>query len=316
MPVASAMSTAVTPPVAAVDCGTNSTRLLIASGAGHTLLRRTEITRLGESVDAAKRLQTRAIERVANVLRDYRQDLERNGVARSRAVATSAVRDASNAGTFLDAAEAALGIRPEILSGEEEGRLSFAGASVGLPPPTSSRVVVDIGGGSTEIAVGRGNMVASTSLDIGCVRLTERHLHDDPPTRAQLTAAREAIRKELDKASEIAEVAQHPGSRCELVGLAGTVATLAALDQSLEILDPSRFHHYLLERDAVQRWCVTLAAETAFNRGRRPCISPGREDVIVAGALVLTEIMDHLNASGCLVSELDILDGIAGELLR
>lgn len=304
--------------VAAVDCGTNSTRLLVAGPEGRPLERLMRITRLGEGVDSARKLDPVAIDRTVGVLAEFRGVMDRFGVApgRARLVATSAVRDAGNGEEFLAAARQATGTEPELLSGDEEGRLAYHGAVDELPGCAGDTVVLDIGGGSTELVVGRdATEVHAVSLDIGCVRLTERCLHHDPPEPAELEAARRTIRAALRHAERAvpALAALRPGSR--LVGLAGTVTTLSALAQGLVAYERDRIHHSVLDAATVATWCATLAAERAAARGRRPGMTPGREDVIVGGALVLAEVMARFAFDRCLVSEADILDGLVASLL-
>lgn len=301
-------------PVAAIDCGTNSTRLLIADGEGREVLRLVRITRLGQGVDATRLLDAEAVERTMAVLADYRRLMDEHGVGTARMAATSAVRDAGNGDTFLDGAAEILGVRPELLSGDAEGRLSYAGASVGLGPVAGADVVVDIGGGSTELVVGWAGAVSAVSLDIGCVRLTERCLRHDPPLRAELVFADEVIVAALERALLALPVlgALPPESR--LIGLAGTVSTLSVLDQGLPAYDRDRVHHSVLSIAAVERWCRTLAAEPDATRARRPGMVSGREDVIVGGALVLRAVMRRFGFDECVVSESDILDGLVRSL--
>ncbi|HXQ43083.1 MAG TPA: Ppx/GppA phosphatase family protein, partial [Acidimicrobiales bacterium] len=285
-------------PVAAVDCGTNSTRLLVVDDRGTVLQREMRITRLGEGVDATHRLSPAAIDRTVSVLGDYRRSMERHGVVRARVVATSAARDAANAQEFMAAATEAVGVTPEVLSGDEEGRLSFAGATAHLPPAITGPgpvLVVDIGGGSTELAVGRpgsagtnGPDVVARSLDVGCVRVTERFLRHDPPAPHELDEARAAVDTLLEEArAGLPEL--DPGGL--LIGLAGTVSTLAALEGSVVDYDRARIHHTVLERDVVERWLALLSAENSRARLARPGMVEGRADVIVGGVLVLAEVM-------------------------
>jgi exopolyphosphatase/guanosine-5'-triphosphate,3'-diphosphate pyrophosphatase len=300
-------------PVAALDCGTNSTRLLVVDGAGRTLERSMRITRLGQGVDAVRKLAPDAVERTLAVLAEYAARLEARGVTAARLVATSAVRDAVNGAEFLRAAEDVTGVRAELLTGEEEGRLSYAGATAELPPPGGPDLVVDIGGGSTELVVGP-DPVAAVSLDLGCVRLTERRLPTDPPTPAEWEAARAAVDEALDGADRARPaLAALPGG-ARLVGLAGTVSTLAQLELGLPRYDRDRIHHAVLTRAAVDGWAATLAAEPAALRARRPGMAPGREDVIAGGALILSRVMAHYGLPRCLVSESDILDGLVASL--
>jgi exopolyphosphatase / guanosine-5'-triphosphate,3'-diphosphate pyrophosphatase len=307
--------TMVGAPVAAVDCGTNSTRLLVVDADGHTIAREMHITRLGQGVDATRHLDSGAVRRTLTVLSDYRRTMDSLGVDRVRLVATSAVRDADNGADFLDAAGRTVGTRAELLSGLEEGRTAFAGATAGLAPPVGTNVVVDIGGGSTELIVGRTAVVGAVSLDIGCVRLTERHLHHDPPTSEEIDATAADIGAGLDRADrEVAQLqALPPGSR--LVGLAGTVSTLAMLSLDVTDYDRDRIHHVVMPAETVEHWCEVLVAEPTSARARRPGMVEGREDVIVGGALVLREVMHRYRFDDCLVSESDILDGLAASLL-
>jgi exopolyphosphatase/guanosine-5'-triphosphate,3'-diphosphate pyrophosphatase len=236
--------------------------------------------------------------------------MDAQGVVAARLVATSAVRDASNGEEFLAAASSAAGVPAELLGGDAEGRLAHAGATAGLPPAEGDDVVVDIGGGSTELVSGRGDAVAAVSLDLGCVRLTERFLHRDPPTVAELDGAAALVAAELERARREVPALGAPAPGSRLIGLAGTVSTLALLDQELADYDRDRVHHYVLTAVAVAGWLTTLAGEPAAARLRRPGMTPGREDVIVGGALVLRAVMDRFGFDRCLVSESDILDGL------
>jgi exopolyphosphatase/guanosine-5'-triphosphate,3'-diphosphate pyrophosphatase len=310
-------------PVAAIDCGTNSTRLLIVDGDGTVLERQMRITRLGEGVDATRKLSPEAIHRTVSVLRDFRRLMDLHGVVRTRLVATSAARDATNAEDFLAAALAATGVRPELLSGREEGALSFAGATAHLPAHRIAPgpvLVVDIGGGSTELVVGEissgaappGATVSAVSLEIGCVRLSERFLRHDPPLPAELADARAAVDTEIATARAVLPPLA-PGGL--LVGLAGTVSTLAALDRELPVYSRAVIHHAVLGRGDVERWLRVLSAEDSRARLARPGMVEGREDVIVGGVLVLAAVMADFDRSECLVSEDDILDGLTASML-
>jgi exopolyphosphatase/guanosine-5'-triphosphate,3'-diphosphate pyrophosphatase len=305
------MAQAPTEPVAAVDCGTNSTRLLIRSP-GRPDVRLMRITRLGRGVDATGKLDPDAVERTLAVLAEYRGVIDRHGARRIRLVATSAVRDAANGEEFLADASAVVGARAELLTGTEEGRLAFLGASAelalpGHPPLT----VIDIGGGSTELAVGPGTGEA-VSLPLGCVRLTERFFHHDPPLPSELEAAGHLVDAELARAASALPALETPGRT--LVGLAGTVSTLAALEQGLDHYDRERLHHFALPAATVARWAGVLAAEPARSRLARPGMEAGREDVIVGGVLVLRRAMVRFAHPACTVSESDILDGLAASL--
>lgn len=301
-------------PVAAIDCGTNSTRLLIASAQGEVLERVNRITRLGSGVDRSGRLDPAAIARTVSTLGAYRDLAERHGVRAVRVTATSAARDAANREDFLDAAESVLGARPEILDGSEEGRLSFAGALRGLGGVDGPVLVVDVGGGSTELIVGSDAETGPTgvySMDVGCVRLTERFLVSDPPSAEELEAARLWVDCEINAA--LRETPQLLLAKA-MIGLAGTVACLAATDQGIDGSERDRLHHYTLSRAAVERICSKLAAMTADERRAVPGVEDGRADVIVGGAVVVGEVMARFGFDVCLTSEADILDGLAASI--
>jgi exopolyphosphatase/guanosine-5'-triphosphate,3'-diphosphate pyrophosphatase len=300
--------------VAAVDCGTNSTRLLVADASGKTLDRRMHITRLGQGVDATGRLAPEAIERTLTVLRQYREMMDEYGVGRVRMTATSAARDASNRDQFFDPAEQLIGTRPELLTGDEEARLSFKGATAALDPSDGPFLVVDIGGGSTEFAAGTGDGEpdGAISVDIGCVRLSEKFLHSDPPTAVELSQALSVVRDYLD---DVARDLPAAVDARQLVGLAGTVTTVAAVEQGLPY-DRERIHHFVLTREAVEDVFRTLATEKRADRVHNPGLEPGRADVIVGGTAILVAIMRYFEHATCLVSEDDILDGLVLSLLR
>lgn len=300
--------------VGAIDIGTNSTRLLVAEidGAGgdaklRTLDRRMRITRLGQGVDRTRALAPEAIGRTVDVLREYRVALDEHGVTRARATATSAARDSSNRDDFFDAAREVLGFDLELLSGDEEGSLSFLGATAGLDAP-APYLVVDIGGGSTEFVLGTDTPVGVISVDIGCVRITEQFLESDPPAPEELSNAVAIVR------DYIADVERAiPGVRdaATLVGLAGTVTTVAAVEMGLPEYDADKIHHFRLTKAAAEDVFRTLATEKAADRAHNPGLEPGRVDVIVGGALVLVTILRALDFDKVLVSEADILDGLA-----
>ncbi|MHB1548147.1 MAG: DUF501 domain-containing protein [Acidimicrobiales bacterium] len=300
--------------VAAVDCGTNSTRLLVVDQAGRAVERRMEITRLGQGVDATGRLAPEAIARCARALSGFRAVCDAHGVAAVRMVATSAVRDAANAADFFAAAEAALGAPAELLSGVDEGRLSLAGAVGDLPAGDGPWVVVDIGGGSTEVVVGAAPddpQLAVRSFQIGCVRLAERLLHHDPPLPAELEAVSDLVDAALAEAPTLA-AGVTPAHR--MVGLAGTVSTISMLAQRLSTYDRARVHHSVLSAAEVSHWCDVLASDDRLSRSARPGMVEGRVDVIVAGAVILRQVMRWLGSESCLVSEADILDGLVATL--
>lgn len=303
---------------AAIDMGTNSTRLLVGEIAGPdaellTLDRRMTITRLGQGVDASRRLAPEAIERTCAALREYRNAIDAvGGVDAIRATATSAARDASNREEFFAAVTDALGVAPELLSGQDEARLSFLGATTGLaavaPAPY---LVVDIGGGSTEFVVGTDAPEGLISVDVGCVRLTEAWLHGDPPSAEELSQAVHVVREHLaDVVREVPEVR----TAKTLVGLAGTVATFAMVEQGLATYDRDRVHHFRLTKDAAEDVFRTLATEAIEDRRHNPGLEPGRVDVIVGGAVILVTVMRSLGFDELLTSETDILDGIVRDL--
>ncbi|HEX6681786.1 MAG TPA: Ppx/GppA phosphatase family protein [Candidatus Limnocylindrales bacterium] len=305
-------------PVAAIDCGTNSIRLLITQ-AGRDLVRQMRIVRLGRGVDRTGRLDPAALERTRVALADYKRLIDEHHAGRVRMVATSATRDAANAGDFHDMVVATLGRPAEVITGEEEAALSFAGAVADLPPGRTC-LVVDIGGGSTEFVRGRDAVERSISVDIGCVRMTERHLHSDPPAAAELDAAvadiGRAVRGALSHVGGSVS-GSVGGSRAEsLVGLAGTVTTMGGMALGLPRYDPHRIHHSVLTAGAVEEIADRLSKLDHEGRAAIPVMHPGRVDVIIAGALILREIMRSTGVAEVIVSEHDILDGIAASIKR
>ena len=320
--------------VAAIDCGTNSLRLLIADAdpASHRLTdvaRRMEIVRLGQGVDATGMLAPEALERTLRVLAEYASEICGAGAEAVRMVATSATRDASNAADFVHGVRATLGVAPEVISGREEATLSFAGATAefaatgragagaaAASPPEPPYLVVDIGGGSTEFVLGgdpAGDLASGTgelagiSVDIGCVRLTERHLHSDPPTEAEVKGATADIDRALD---EVATAIPWPTART-LVGLAGSVTTVAAIALGLPAYDPSRTHHARISAAQVRAVTQHLLSATRQERAAIGSMHPGRVDIIGAGALVLDCVLQRFGFAELVASEHDILDGIA-----
>ena len=301
--------------VASLDLGTNSTRVLVArpaDGRLEVLDRRNTITRLGQGVGASGRLAPEAIERTLACLRDYREILDRHGVERVRVAATSASRDAANRDEFFDAVEALIGTRPELLSGDEEGRLSFRGATGELDPASGPFLVVDIGGGSTEFIVGTDRVEGVMSVDIGCVRLTEKFLLHDPPQAEELSACISLTDAYLDDV--VREIPAAAEART-LVGLAGTVTTVAAVEIGLEAYDRDRIHHFRLTREAAEDVFRTLATESRADRIHNPGLEEARADVIVGGCCVLVALFRHFGFDEMIVSEDDILDGLALSLL-
>ncbi len=298
--------------LAAIDCGTLSTRLLISTPTCNPVVRLMRVTGLGQGVDQARALQPDAIERALSVLREYRGLMDRHGVSAVRMVGTSALRDAANRTSFSTAAEEIIGAPLSLLSGQEEAALSFAGATAELNAQDGPWLVADIGGGSTELVVGP-EPSGSRSLDLGCVRVTERFLHHDPPTAEELDGAGSWLRSQYrDVEIEV------PALRLAhvLVGLAGTVSALASYDQGLESYDRDAVHHYRLSRKAVERALSDLATRPATARAALPGIEPARAPVIVGGTLVLASLMSYFGFEECLVSESDILDGLVLSLAR
>ncbi|MFE5715757.1 exopolyphosphatase [Streptomyces sp. NPDC056501] len=305
--------------VAGIDCGTNSIRLLVAdvtvpdsaSGAGSTgdlveLDRRMTIVRLGQGVDKTGRLAPEALERTFAACRAYAEVIKELGAERLRFVATSASRDAENRDEFVNGVVEILGVEPEVITGDQEAAFSFTGAT-GELHGDDRRLVVDIGGGSTEFVTGNKHVEAARSVDIGCVRLTERHVRHDPPTADEVAAIRADVRAALDLAAETVPI----GSAETLVGLAGSVTTVAAIALGLTEYDSEKIHHSRISAAQVAEVTDRLLASTHDERAAIPVIHPGRVDVIIAGALVLREIVERVGASEVVVSEHDILDGIA-----
>jgi exopolyphosphatase/guanosine-5'-triphosphate,3'-diphosphate pyrophosphatase len=299
--------------VGAVDCGTNSTRLLVAEVDGDgrlvTLDRRTTVTRLGGAVDRTRQLSEEGVERTVAVLADYAAALRDAGAVRVRAVATSAARDARNRDAFFGPAADALGVPLELLSGEEEGALAFAGATQGLDPEGEPFLVFDVGGGSTEFVVGTDRPDGVVSVDTGSVRLTEQWLHSDPPTAEELSMAVSVVRAHLEDVTR-----ELPSARTArtVVGVAGTVTQIAALE--LGRYDPALVHHFRLTRAAAEDVFRTVATEPLARRRHNPGLHPDRADVIVGGCCVVVAVMRHLDLDEVLVSETDILDGIAASI--
>lgn len=301
--------------VAGIDCGTNSVRLLVADFDGGKLVdvvRRMEIVRLGQGVDRTGRLAADALARTGKALADYAAQIRELKAERVRMVATSATRDAQNAAQFREMVVQTLGVEPEVITGEQEAHLSFTGAVRGLPsdaePPF---LAVDIGGGSTEFVLGVTDAEAAVSVDVGCVRMTERHLHHDPPTEAEVVAAEADITAAVDRA-----LAAVPGRQARtLVGLAGSVTTIAGIALDLPDYDADVIHHARIGYPAVVRVTADLLESTREQRLAIPVMHPGRADVIAAGALVLRIAMERVGAASVIASEHDILDGIALSLV-
>jgi exopolyphosphatase / guanosine-5'-triphosphate,3'-diphosphate pyrophosphatase len=303
--------------VAALDLGTNSTRVLIGRPLGDgrlaTLDRRNTITRLGQGVDASGRLAPEAIQRTLDCLQSYGAVMEQHSVERVRVAATSAARDATNRDELFDAVEDAIGARPELLAGAEEGRLSFRGATAELDPSLAPFLVVDIGGGSTEFIVGSdGDAPAVMSVDVGCVRLTEKLLTHDPPLPEELSTAISLVDDYL--ADVVRELPMVTGART-LVGLAGTVTTVAAVELGLMTYDRDKIHHFRLTHEAAEDVFRTLATEARADRIHNPGLEPARADVIVGGCCILVTIFRRFGFDDMIVSEADMLDGLAVSLV-
>jgi exopolyphosphatase/guanosine-5'-triphosphate,3'-diphosphate pyrophosphatase len=307
--------------VAAIDCGTNSIRLLVADvdAAGNLteLDRRMEVVRLGQGVDRTGELAPEALARTLAATRQYAAAIEAAGVQRVRFVATSATRDARNRDEFFDGVRAALGVDVEVITGAEEAQLSFRGATGAVAEAHAGPfLVVDLGGGSTELVLGTGSVDASVSMDVGSVRMTERHLHGDPPSAAEIAAARADVRAHLDGAARAVPLAK----TATLVGLAGSITTVTAHALGLPEYRRERVNQAELPVQAVLDSCAALVEAPRAERAAMGFLHPGRVDVIAAGALVWSEVItrvvaDVAAAGGSLTSvvtsEHDILDGIA-----
>ncbi|MEU8961815.1 MULTISPECIES: Ppx/GppA phosphatase family protein [unclassified Streptomyces] len=297
--------------VAAIDCGTNSIRLLVADADPATgeitdLDRRMTIVRLGQGVDRTGRLAPEALERTFAACREYAAIIKDLGAERLRFVATSASRDAENRDDFVRGVLDILGVEPEVISGDQEAEFSFVGATKELDGD-DEYLVVDIGGGSTEFVVGSAGVEAARSVDIGCVRMTERHHPGDPATPEQIAA----IRADIEAALDLAERTVPLRGPRTLVGLAGSVTTVAAISLGLSAYDSAALHHARISYEEVAAVTGRLLAATHAERAAIPVLHPGRIDVIGAGALVLLAIMERTGAREVVVSEHDILDGIA-----
>lgn len=299
--------------VAAIDVGTNSTRLLVAeeqAGGFRSLDRRMTITRLGQGVDSRKILAPEALERTLRTIAEYAAMCGEYGVTRLRVTGTSAVRDAHNREEFFDGIRKLTGAEPELLSGDAEARATFLGTLSDLDEK-GPVLVVDIGGGSTELISGTRVPESIVSLDVGCVRMLEKHLHSDPPTAEELDALRDDVTGLLIGARDMLSVPV--GAR--MIGVAGTVTQLATLKAGVPIYDPDVNHHSILSHGDVRRLARRLASLPYKQRRHVKGLEAGRVDVIVAGAAILQCVMEVFDAPEVLVSEKDILDGLVLELL-
>lgn len=301
--------------VAGIDCGTNSIRLLIATvddeGRLVEVTRQMRTVRLGHGVDKTGRLDDAAISRTLAATREYRALCDENGVQSMRFVATSASRDASNADEFVSGVREIVGIEPEVVPGEVEAALSFAGVVHGLDAGEPPYLVVDLGGGSTEFVLGADEVQQAISVDMGCVRLTERYLHDDPPMSAQIGQAEAYVDELLTKVEAAVDIS----STATLVGVAGTVTTVAAHALGLETYDRDAIHGCELPVGLVVESATALVAASRAERAAMGFMHPGRVDVIGAGSVVWRSIVrrvaDRAGLEAVRVSEADILDGIA-----
>jgi exopolyphosphatase/guanosine-5'-triphosphate,3'-diphosphate pyrophosphatase len=304
--------------VAAIDIGTNSVLLVVAARgvAGvEPLLERATITRLGEGVDKTRRLAPAAVERNLTCLRAYAADLSAHGSPRLDVVGTSALRDAEGAQAFLDEAERILGVRPRVIAGDEEAALTFRGALSGLTL-SGALLVFDVGGGSTELISGEAGARAlphsRVSLDIGSVRLFERHVRSDPPSAAELLAIEADVAQALSGAAPLAP--HTPAGRITLVGVAGTVTTLKALELGLERYEAARVHGAVLTLGAVEALCAKLASLPLAARQQLPGLEPKRADVIVAGAIIVRDLLRRSGAAEMVVSDRGVRFGLLEQL--
>jgi exopolyphosphatase/guanosine-5'-triphosphate,3'-diphosphate pyrophosphatase len=307
--------------VAGIDCGTNSIRLLVADvhdGRLVDVVREMRIVRLGQGVDRTGRLAPEALERTRVALREYAGMIRELAAVQVRMVATSATRDAANRDEFVAMVQAEFGVEPEVISGHEEAELSFAGAASVLPELRGPMLVADIGGGSTELVRGDRNMLGSPgplgggrlqahSMNVGCVRMTERHLRDDPPTTAQVEATVADLRAAIDAARKDVPL----DADAAFIGVAGTVTTIAAIVLDLDEYDPVAIHGARISAAQVAEVTARLLDMRHAERAALPVMHPGRVDVIGGGALVLRTLVEEIGADSVIASEHDILDGIA-----
>lgn len=310
--------------VAAIDCGTNSIRLLVADFDErdhqlHDLVRTMEVVRLGQGVDKTKRLSAEALERTFAACDQMAQTIDELKPEAVKFVATSASRDAENSDVFVAGVKERLGVTPEVVSGEVEAEFSFSGAISSLGPVIESEgawpaLVIDLGGGSTECVLGtlEGGVQRAFSADVGCVRITERCLGGDPPSLEQVAQARDYINEQLDKAVEVVDLSS---AQC-VVGLAGTITTIAAIALDLDHYDPEAIHGYRLAISDIEEVTSDFLSKSSSQRLEIPVMHPGREDVIIGGALVLSELLKRTKVSSIFVSEHDILDGIAYSIIQ
>ena len=301
--------------VAAIDCGTNSIRLLIADIEGSNfceIYRTMEIVRLGQGVDQNKAFHPDAIARTLAAVELFAQEISKRGVEKIRFCATSATRDASNRDLFINGVKERLGIEPEVISGDEEARLSFIGATKEFAAGDAPFLVVDIGGGSTEFVYGHSDVEFAKSVNIGCVRMTERNIHSDPPAAEEIENARRDVQQAIAVAAAIVPITKAK----TLIAVAGTATSVAASALKLEEYDRHIIHLARVSAEQAHHVALTFAAMNAEQRSHVGFLHPGRADVFAAGALVLSEIMKATGAKEFVASEADILDGIAWSLAR
>ena len=301
--------------VAAIDCGTNSIRLLIADIEGtnfREIYRTMEIVRLGQGVDQNKAFHPDAITRTLAAVDLFAQEIAKRGVEQIRFCATSATRDASNRELFINGVKERLGIEPEVISGDEEARLSFIGATKEFAPSDAPFLVVDIGGGSTEFVYGHSEVEFAKSVNIGCVRMTERNIHSDPPAADEIENARRDIQEAIAIAAAIVPITKAK----TLIAVAGTATSIAASALELKEYDRHAIHLARISAEQTHHVALTFAAMNAEQRSHVGFLHPGRADVFAAGSLVLSEVMKATGAKEFVASEADILDGIAFSLAR
>jgi exopolyphosphatase / guanosine-5'-triphosphate,3'-diphosphate pyrophosphatase len=307
----------VTAPHAAVDVGSNSVRLLVLAADGSRITREMTVTRLATGVDRTGHLDDQALARTLDTIAGYRDIWREHGVSdRVRIAATSAIRDAEDRARFFAGVREVAGIDAEVLSGSQEATLAFAGA-IGAVEVERPAAVIDIGGGSTELILGdaRDQVVGDVSLQLGCVRLTERHLRDDPPRPEEVRAARSMVAERLDAADEaLADRGVKLRDAAALVGVAGTVTTLGALHLGLDTYEESLIHGAVVPAEGLAALTERLFAMTSAERASLGPMQPGREDVIHGGALILSEVVARYGFAAVVVSEADSLDGLAATL--
>ena len=299
--------------VAAIDCGTNSIRLLIADVDGNNfreVSRDMEIVRLGQGVDKTGHFNPDAISRTLKAVEKFADEIAKRGVNKIRFCATSATRDATNRELFIDGVRERLGVTPEVISGDEEARLSFLGATKELPDSLAPFLVIDIGGGSTEFVLGLRSVDAAKSVNIGCVRMSERHFANDPATKEEIEAARKDIQNAIHEAAKIVDIRRAKS----LIAVAGTATTVAAAALELTTYDRYAIHLSRISAEKTHRVSEMFLRMTRDERAALGFMHPGRVDVIGAGSLVLSEIVKATGADEFIASESDILDGMAWNL--